>query len=146
MTDKTDALVALENMKANGFDLGLDNEDYLALDAAIEALAAPAEGDGAVYQWREFAGRWEDFTKEQFDEVQSSGEIVLGETIITPAMTRKLYTRPAATAQVPEGLVVLADEMDRHAARLPSDAGKMLKHYSGKLRDALAALATGEQP
>lgn len=73
----------------------------------MDETPQPAEGDGAVYQWHEFAGRWEDFTKEQFDEVQSSGEIVLGETIITPAMTRKLYTRPAATAVVPKGWRVL---------------------------------------
>lgn len=42
---------------------------------------------------------------------------------------------------VADALVALADEMDRHALRLPDYAAKMLKHYSTKLRAALAAPA-----
>lgn len=36
----TDHITTLENIKGNGFDMGLENEDYAALDAAITALQA----------------------------------------------------------------------------------------------------------
>lgn len=37
-----DHIAQLEMMKVNGFDMGLDNPDYEALDAAIAALRAVA--------------------------------------------------------------------------------------------------------
>src|SRR5690606_37180258 len=88
-----------------------------------------------VYQWHEFAGRWEDFTKEQFDEVQSSGEIVLGETIITPAMTRKLYTTPPAASVDVQTIALIADMAAYIRAEGGENAGALLSH-ADKLIDS----------
>lgn len=78
--------------------LALDTADVgmPKMSAAIKALAG-RPGGMEVYQWRRFANRWEDMTQEQYDEAQAKGEIVIGDEIITPSMTRKLYAEPPST-------------------------------------------------
>lgn len=171
-----DALVALQNMKANGFDLGLEEEDYLALDLAIEALAAPVDCAGCEGTPAEGnspcavcgrttppAAAMAQMAREVADRADRGQMLTTADCARLRFIATELTAAPRGgsdeskellDAKVIDSLIVANEEWQAVAAKLAaclSDAIAggcpiPLFHASSAALQGYAALATGEQP